>query len=195
MAEARLLEEVIGALEDAQTAWQRIARIVKDLAAFERSYPGRTWVRLIEIVSHAMRWLPATVAQVSTVEVEDRGAPEVVASAGQIEPVAVNLVTYAATATPEGKRGVIVIRIGSNESGSARVGVIDHGVGIPPTILDRVFEPVFTTRSVGDGGGVGFGLAMNHAIVLAHGGTLTVESEVGRGSTFCMELPAATAEA
>jgi signal transduction histidine kinase len=109
--------------------------------------------------------------------------------------VVVNLVTNAAKATPEGKRGSIVIRIGSTVSGKARLEVIDHGAGIQPAILDRIFEPFFTTRPVGDGRGIGIGLAISHSIVAAHGGSLTVESELGRGSTFRMELPAAPAEA
>jgi signal transduction histidine kinase len=75
----------------------------------------------------------------------------------------------------------------------ARLEVIDHGTGIAPNTMERIFEPFFTTGDVGTG--MGLGLAVSHAIVMAHGGTLTVESEVGKGSTFRMELPAAPAEA
>ena len=73
----------------------------------------------------------------------------------------------------------------------ARLEVIDDGVGIPAAILDRIFEPFFTTRPVGDGRGIGIGLAISHSIVEAHGGALTVTSEVGKGSTFRVDLPAA----
>ncbi len=76
----------------------------------------------------------------------------------------------------------------------ARLEVVDHGVGIDPGIIGRVFEPFFTTRQVGEGRGTGLGLAISHAIVTAHGGTLTVESTVGKGSTFRVELPAAPVE-
>jgi signal transduction histidine kinase len=77
----------------------------------------------------------------------------------------------------------------------ARVEVVDDGVGIAPTHIERIFEPFFTTRPVGDGRGIGIGLAISHSIVDAHGGTLTVTSEVGGGSTFRIELPAAPAGA
>jgi signal transduction histidine kinase len=71
----------------------------------------------------------------------------------------------------------------------ARLDVIDQGTGIAPEILGRLFDPFFTTN--GAGKGMGPGLAVCHSIVTSHGGTLTVESEVGRGSTFWIELPAA----
>jgi signal transduction histidine kinase len=75
----------------------------------------------------------------------------------------------------------------------ARVEVIDQGMGIAPALMDRIFDPFFTTRQVGQG--TGLGLSISHAIVAAHEGTLTVQSEVGKGSTFRVELPAAPAEA
>ena len=68
-------------------------------------------------------------------------------------------------------------------------------MGIAPEHRSRIFEPFFTTRPAGDGRGSGLGLAICHSIVTVHGGTLTVESEVGKGSTFRVELPAAPAEA
>jgi signal transduction histidine kinase len=77
----------------------------------------------------------------------------------------------------------------------ARMEVIDHGTGMAPAILGRIFDPFFTTRPAGEGRGTGLGLAICHAIVTDHGGTITVESEVGKGSTFRVELPAAPAEA
>jgi signal transduction histidine kinase len=105
--------------------------------------------------------------------------------------VVLNLLTNAAKATPPGKRGDIVVRIGPGERGSARLEVIDHGTGIDPRIQDRIFEPFFTTRSTGVGRGAGLGLAISHTIVTDHGGSLTVDSEVGKGSIFRMEIPAA----
>jgi len=77
----------------------------------------------------------------------------------------------------------------------ARLDVVDHGIGVDPSIRDQVFDPFFTTRPVGEGRGAGLGLAICSAIAAAHGGTLTMESEVGKGSTFRLELPVAPAEA
>jgi PAS domain S-box-containing protein len=193
--EVRLLDDVIEALEDAQEGGQRVARIVKDMAAFGSPDPRRARVRISDIVADAMRWMPVSVAMVATVIVESRDPPDVMASAGQIEQVVVNLVTNAAKATPAGEHGEITIRTSVGLRGMARLEVIDHGTGIAPAILGRIFEPFFTTRQLGEGKGAGLGLAVCHAIVTSHGGTLTFESEVGKGSTFRMDLPAAPDEA
>jgi len=123
--------------------------------------------------------------------VENAGAPDVIASSGQIEQILVNLVTNAAKATHEGQRGVVVVRVGPGQPGMARVEVIDHGIGIDPAIRDYIFDPFFTTRPAGPTRGTGLGLAICQSIATAHGGSLTFESEAGKGSTFRLELPAA----
>ncbi len=189
---ARALGEAEEALADAQESSQRIARIVRDLALFGRPDPRRVPVRLSAVVAEAMRWLPASVAGRATVEVVEQAAPPVRAAAGQLEQVVVNLVTNAAKATPEGARGRIRIRTGTTDAGLAFLEVEDHGSGIAPDVLDRIFEPFFTTRLPGQG--MGLGLAVAHAIVASHGGTLRARSTPGQGSTFRMELPPAEAE-
>ena len=99
----------------------------------------------------------------------------------------IHLVENAANATKPGEKGAVLIRFGPGSTGMARLEVVDRGTGIDPEFLVRVFDPFFTTRAVGQG--MGLGLSICHAIVTAHGGTLTVESEVGKGSTFRVELP------
>jgi PAS domain S-box-containing protein len=192
-AEVHQLDEVVEELGEAREAGRRIERIVKDLKVFGRPNhkDARERIRLIDVVDLAMRWLPAAISQTAIVTAEDGGAPDVVATAGQITQVVVNLVTNAAKATPEGARGAIVIRIGPGTPGMARLEVIDHGSGIEPAVLPHIFDPYFTTSDVGKG--TGLGLSICHSIVTAHGGTLGVESEVGKGSTFRVELPAALA--
>ena len=194
-AEAKRLDEVIEALEDAEEGGRRIAQIVKDLAKFARPNEEKARVRLIDAVQQAMRWLPATVGRAATVNVEDGGAPDVLASFGQIEQVVVNLVTNAAKASKPGELGVVIVRTSPGSPGMSRLEVIDKGVGIDPAARDRIFDPFFTTRQVGEGKGMGLGLSICHSIVTRHGGTLTVQSEIGKGSTFRLELPAVPAEA
>jgi signal transduction histidine kinase len=190
-AARRSMDSIIEALEDANEGGQRVARIVKDLAAFANPDPRRARLRLADVVADARRWLPTALGQSVDIRVEDGAPPPVLASAGQIEQVVVNLITNAAKATPRGKRGEVIVRIGPGGTGMARLEVIDHGTGIEPAIQARIFEPFFTTRRAGIGRGAGLGLAISHAIITSHGGTIMVESEVGRGSTFRVELPAA----
>jgi len=187
-AEARRLEDVLEELKEAQECGRRIERIVKDLKIFGHPDGRRTPVRLVDIVDQAMRWMPAAVARTATVVVENGGAPDVKAAAGQIEQVLLNLVTNAAKATPKGKHGQVIIRIGPGQPGMARLDVIDRGKGIEPALLERIFDPFFTDDVVGKGSGLG--LAVSHAIVTSHGGSLTATSVVGEGSTFRVELPA-----
>ncbi len=194
-AKLREVEQVIEALEDAQEGGQRIAQIVRDMAIFANPTLKLTRVKVAGIVQGAIRWLPAWAQQFATVQVEDHGAPDVLASSGQIEQVVQNLITNAAKATPKGERVVITVRIGPGSTGMARLEVIDHGVGIAPQFRERIFDPFFTTRPAGEGRGSGLGLSICHAIVTAHGGTITVVTEVGKGSNFRVELPVASGEA
>ena len=187
-AEARRLDDVAEELEEAQECGRRIERIVKDLKVFGRPDAKRTQVRLVDVVAQAMRWMPATVSRTARVIVQNAGAPDVKASAGQIEQAVVNLVTNAAMATPKGKHGLITIRVGPGEPGMARLDVIDQGTGIEPGKLDRIFDPFFTDGVIGKS--MGLGLAVSHAIVTSHGGSLTATTVVGEGSTFRIELPA-----
>ena len=87
---------------------------------------------------------------------------------------------------------MIEVATGRNLGGSATwVRVRDNGPGIPPDRLERIFDPFYTEKA----SGTGLGLAISRKIVEAQGGTLEVESEVGHGTEFVLELPAARARA
>jgi signal transduction histidine kinase len=68
------------------------------------------------------------------------------------------------------------------------VSISDTGSGMPHEITDKIFDPFFSTKPVGDG--TGLGLAISHKIVRDHGGTIDVRSEPGKGTTFTVKLPA-----
>jgi two-component system NtrC family sensor kinase len=109
----------------------------------------------------------------------------------QIQSVLINLIINALDAMEQG--GTIAISTGislsANDTGKRgiEIAVTDSGCGIPPEDLDKLFEPFFTTKEVGKG--TGLGLAVSYGIVQRHGGTIRVQSEVGRGSTFTVWLP------
>jgi signal transduction histidine kinase len=131
---------VVDALTDAQEGGQRIARIVTDMAAFARPEARRMRIQLGDVVNDAIRWVPEPLLQASKVQVVDLGSPEVMASAGQIQQVVVNLLTNAVKARPPGTTGTVVLRIGAGDSGQAFLEVTDDGAGIDPAIRDRIFE-------------------------------------------------------
>jgi signal transduction histidine kinase len=74
------------------------------------------------------------------------------------------------------------------EDRHVRIDISDTGHGIPPEVLPRIFDPFFTTKPAGVG--TGLGLSISHSIVQKMGGEMQVESQVGRGTTFSLRLPA-----
>jgi signal transduction histidine kinase len=95
-----------------------------------------------------------------------------------------NLMLNAEQAMPNG--GELTIQA-TAAPGEVCLDLIDTGAGMPPEVLDRVFQPFFSTKA----GGTGLGLPTTRKIIVAHGGTLDVQSEVGRGTKFTIRLPAA----
>src|SRR5581483_9073754 len=104
--------------------------------------------------------------------------------------VFLNLLLNAVEAMPEGATDYTITLATSVSKGNPVVEVRDTGAGIPPEILQRIFEPLFTTKERG----TGLGLAISKSLVEEEGGTLTVESAIGRGSTFRVSLRPATTD-
>ncbi len=108
--------------------------------------------------------------------------------AGQLHQVFMNLLTNAAQALGERGQGGVIHIATARKDGKAVITVADDGPGIPPDVLPRIFDPFFTTKDVGQGSGLG--LSIVHGIVERHGGTISVDSAVGKGTTFTVSLPA-----
>ena len=83
-------------------------------------------------------------------------------------------------------KGVITVRTYADEE-NAFVDICDTGCGIPPENMTRIFDPFFTTKPVGQG--LGLGLSVSYDIIKKHGGTITLTTQVGQGTTFTVKLP------
>jgi signal transduction histidine kinase len=119
-------------------------------------------------------------------ELDVAEVPQVVADGVQLELALLNLLTNSLDAMPSG--GVVRISVAAVD-GSVAIDVSDSGKGIDPDLLPRIFDPWVTTKDAGHG--TGLGLSITREVIVAHGGTIAVRSEVGSGSTFSMTLPAA----
>jgi signal transduction histidine kinase len=129
---------------------------------------------------------------IADVETEFGELPPVICHVGDLNQVFLNLLVNAAHAIAdvvgkEGRRGIIRVRT-AREGDRVRIEVSDTGCGICESIRDRIFEPFFTTKEVGRGSGQGLAIARS-LVVDKHGGSLTFESEVGKGTTFIIVLP------
>jgi two-component system, OmpR family, sensor kinase len=142
---------------------------------------------LSELVQEAARALARPQIQVD-VRVQSTGQIMVYADAARIRQSIDNLLANAFEQSPHGGTITVVVATRTLESGEyARVQVIDEGPGVPPEILPRIFER-YTTSKAG-GGGLGLGLFLAKRTVELHGGSLSVESEPGKGACFTLCLP------
>lgn len=101
----------------------------------------------------------------------------------RLQQVIVNLVKNALQATDQGS---VTVRL-EERPGAVAIAVSDTGPGMPKEVQEKLFQPFFTTKPRGQG--TGLGLAFTKSIVSAHGGTIEVTSEAGKGSTFTVVLP------
>jgi CheY-like chemotaxis protein len=116
--------------------------------------------------------------------------PEVEGNEARLGQVFLNLIVNAAQSLPPGQAEQNEIRVTTSVEGErVIIEVSDTGVGIPPQVIGRIFDAFFTTKAVGVG--TGLGLAICQRIVTDMGGTLTVDSELGKGTTFRVSLPIA----
>lgn len=191
-----LREATAPALSRGLDGLAHIARIVQAMKTFESAgRQERIRVALNPILENAALVASRAWSQYLelTMRLDDR-LPPVPCIPGEIAQVVMNLVINAAQAIAEkvkdsGVKGQITIEtLHRPADGMVEFHVIDDGVGIPPAIQARVFDPFFTTRPPGHG--TGQGLAQVHAAVVGqHGGSVEFESSVGQGTTFVVRLP------
>jgi PAS domain S-box-containing protein len=197
-------------LKEIKTAGLRAAHIVKQLLSFSRKSEQKLRpVEIKAIIQDSLNLLRATIPV--TIEIRENFATAegtILADPIQINQVIMNLCINASQAMEE-KGGIIEVSAGRvaltglsakedpglRDGDYMKISVRDTGQGIDPLIIDKIFDPYFTTKEVGRGSGMG--LAVVHGIVKNHDGGITVNSIEGRGATFNVFFPLAerTAEA
>ena len=188
----------------------RVVRIIQDLLSSTRQrQPEPKWLQVEQVISPAAALMePAFHAKEISLAVEIPGdLPLVWADAEKMHQVMVNLLANALAATPQ--YGSVWVAVGAHAASPEEldrgrrvaqsmsplvmtVAVRDTGCGMPEVDMEKAFKPFFTTKAVGKG--TGLGLFLSRETVLAHGGSLALESKIGRGTTVTITLPGLTAE-
>jgi signal transduction histidine kinase len=185
--------QVAARAEKIVTGADRCVRIVRNFLAMARQQaPERSQVGLNELVENSVE-LVAYELRTDNVEVVLTLADDVPilwADQHQLQQVVINIVTnahHALRKCPPTERMLSIATRSDRALQQVRLAISDTGPGIPAPIRAKIFEPFFTTKPVGEG--TGLGLSLCRSIVEQHGGTITVESEPGRGTTFEIALP------
>ncbi|MBC7790626.1 MAG: PAS domain S-box protein [Anaerolineae bacterium] len=171
---------------------KRAAKIISNLLLFARQrHPERSATDLNQVLRDALelRRYALLTHQIDIVFDLDASLPPALADASQLQQVFLNLIANAEHALRDLK-GLKRITLKSSRSDySLTIAIADNGPGIPASVMDRVFEPFYTTKSIGDG--TGLGLSISDGIVREHGGQIRVKSCEGEGTEFTVELPLA----
>ena len=193
---------IYGYLDQVLTAGNRAKELIRQILTFSRQTdPEHRPIRLHTILREVMKLMGATLPKTIDIQTDiHEKSGMVLADPTQLHQVFINVLTNAEHAL-RGKHGSIRVKLEhlllDQDSVSKLpdltpgpyflLSISDTGTGIPPHVLPRIFDPFFTTKEIGEG--TGMGLSVVHGIILAHHGTITVESQVGLGTTFYIFLP------
>jgi len=173
---------------------ERVRKIVKGLLDFSRQTKLNKEPTDVNMLIHSVISAMENQTLIKGVSMKfnpGENLPRLTLDRSQFQSVLINLIINALDATEPGGDINIYTATGLSASDAGKKGVeisvADTGCGIPPEDLDKLFDPFFTTKEVGEG--TGLGLSVSYGIVQRHGGTIRVQSEVGKGTRFFIWLP------
>lgn len=182
-----VLDDLQTLVEESQEGIGRVAKIIQDLRQFSHTDDGSSLelTSVDDCVRSALTLLRNELKYSVDLHTDLGKVPEIYAYPGQLTQVLVNLIINAVHAF-NGDHGTLHIRTG-NSNGFAEIEVRDDGPGIPEEIVNRIYDPFFTTKEPGKG--TGLGLAISYEIIQRHQGEIDVATEPGQGTTFTVRIP------
>jgi two-component system NtrC family sensor kinase len=181
-----IIEDSRQLIAESQDGAGRVRRIVQDLKSFSRvDLAECALINLNDALETTINIAWNEIKYVATLNRDFGDIPQLLCYPQMLNQVFLNLIVNAAHALGD-TQGTITVRTWNDEK-NVNVSVSDSGCGIPDDIRQRIFEPFFTTKEVGKG--TGLGLSISYDIIRKHGGEITVESQVGVGTTFTVSLP------
>ena len=190
-ADASRLDAAMARLEEARQGALRVKSIVADLQVFTRADQGiRGQVDLAAAITRALQVARHDIRQRATVDAALDEVPPVFGNPTRFEQVFLNLLINASHAfeTSDASKNRIEVRLTGKGDDQVVASVKDNGTGMSDEVMRRAFEPFFSTKA---GTGTGLGLAICHGIVQSAGGTISLQSQPGAGSTVTVVLPIA----
>ncbi|MEN8164484.1 MAG: ATP-binding protein [Acidobacteriota bacterium] len=176
-------------VDDMANGSERIKRIVQSLKSFARKDEGllADTVDINNVIDESARLVHNQVHKSADIQLNlAPDLPTFEGNAQKLEQVIINLIINASQAMPADQRGLI--RVSSEMDGGHIVArVADNGSGMSPSTAKNIFDPFFTTKRAR--GGTGLGLSIAHRIIEEHQGMISVDSEIGVGTTFTIRLP------
>ena len=180
-------------ISDMDVAAKRVATIVSGLKSFSRFsvQSEKIPIQINFAVENAIRLSQSTLRKLN-VEIDldlENDLPTILGNLQSIEQVILNLVINAAQAIEHDSGNIRISTRLQPQDGSIRISVSDNGKGVNPAIADKLFDPFVTDKQ--EKGGTGLGLSVSYNLIKAHNGTITFESNQGKGATFHVLLPSA----
>jgi nitrogen-specific signal transduction histidine kinase len=184
------LRATLATLQEARAGAEQASLVARDVRMFSRREPGAVGaVDLRRVLDATLRLAHRDVEARATLVRDYDGVAPVLGSEVGLGQVFLNLLVNAVQAIPAGAPHAQRITVrGREEFGRVIVEVSDTGAGMSEDVQRRIFEPYFTTKPEGEG--TGLGLSISRDLVTSFGGTIGVDSEVGRGTTFTVTLKA-----
>lgn len=180
-----ILEDIDGVLSESLEGTERIHEVVRNLGSFARADEAQVdQANINNCIESTLKVVGNELKNRCTVNKHLNPLPLIRCYPRQLNQVFMNLLVNAAHAIPE--RGEITITTEATDSHIV-IKISDTGVGIPSEDLSQIFDPFFTTKDASKG--TGLGLPISQRIIKKHGGTIKVESQVGKGTTFTIRLP------
>jgi signal transduction histidine kinase len=170
----------------------QVREIVQKLKIFARQTPiEKRWISVSDVVDEALSFVRGRcISQgIEVARQSETDSETIEGDPVQLKQVLVNLAVNAIQAMHDG--GTLAVTTRASD-GVVAIEVADSGTGMSEDVLKQLFNPFFTTKDVGEG--TGLGLSVVHGIVKAHGGEISVESALGKGSKFTVQLPVSAQE-
>lgn len=192
-----IIDTIPQTIDDIKYGAQRTTEIIKGLRNFSRVDPSNKQATYIhEGIESTLLLLKHKLApNIEIIKDFDNNIPKIFAFAGELNQVFMNLISNAIDAINsmqsgndgnevKGKIKIVTKLVSENQ---IHITITDNGHGIPQEIKDNIFDPFFTTKEIGQG--TGLGLAITHGIIEKHNGKIRVQSKVGEGTKFTIQLP------